>query len=262
MWTCASTISTGVTPPWPKGYSAGLFGGSEQWRRFDVAFGEPSPGLAHQLLVERWRLCRRNTHYRVVAIGRDHGAVVAKQTIGLFTGLDRADAAPDLVAEHRDAAVGGAEMFETMDGDRALRDLGFEIAGMPLAFLIGIHAELARQHDAPVGPPVGGDDALGFADVAELDLHRVGVVERDDPAAHHRPAERVVVMAGFPDRRDLLQVGQHVLHHSRPDILADPPRGDVDDPDRGLGEFQLREDAEFVGEYRAADDRVQERGMH
>ena len=69
------------------------------------------------------------------------------------------------------------------------------------------------------------------------------------------------LLAGFPDRRDLLQVGQHVLHHPSPDVVANPARGDVDDADRRFGELQFRQHAEFLGEHRAADDGVEERGV-
>jgi hypothetical protein len=73
------------------------------------------------------------------------------------------------------------------------------------------------------------------------DQHRIGIVEWDDPTAHHWSAERVLPLAGFPDRRDFLQVGQDVFDHARPDVVADPPRGDVDHANRLFDEFQLRQ---------------------
>src|ERR1700746_1137092 len=119
----------------------GSLGGGEQGRLFEIALGEPPPGCTPQLFGERRRPRRRDTNHRVVAVGRDHDVAVVKDALGILAGLDRPDAAADLVAEHRDAPIGGTEMFQTMDGDRALRDLGFEIARMPLAFLVGIPAE-------------------------------------------------------------------------------------------------------------------------
>ena len=59
---------------------------------------------------------------------------------------------------------------------------------------------------AAIGPP-RGRDALGLAHVAEFEEHRVGVVHRHDPAAHHRAAERMLLVASLPDRSHLLQVG-------------------------------------------------------
>ncbi len=97
--------------------------------------------------------------------------------------------------------------------------------------------------------------------MAQFDKHRVGVVHRHDPAAHHRSAEAVLLAAVFPDRRHLLQVGQDIFHHPRPDVVADPAGRDIDHPDRRLDEVQLRQYAKFVGEHRAADDRVEKRGM-
>src|ERR1700694_5329042 len=49
---------------------------------------------------------------------------------------------------------------------------------------------------------------------------------------------------GFPDRRDLLQVRQYVFDHARPDVVADPPCGDVDHANRCFDEFQFRQDPE------------------
>ena len=95
-------------------------------------------------------------------------------------------------------------MFEPMHRDRTLRYLRFEITGAPLALLIAVGAELPGQHDPAVGPPIRRDDALRLADMPEFDQHRVRVVDRHDPAAHHRAAERVLFLTGLPDRRDLL----------------------------------------------------------
>jgi hypothetical protein len=72
----------------------------------------------------------------------------------------------------------------------------------------------------------------------------------------------MLVLAGLPDRRDLLEVGQHVLDRSRPDVVADPAGRNVNDSDRSLGEIQLGKHAELIGEHRAANDGVEERGVH
>ena len=67
--------------------------------------------------------------------------------------------------------------------------------------------------------------------------------------------------AGFAERRDLLQVRQDAFDHTRPDIVADPARGDIDHADRGFDKIELGQDSELVREHRAADDRMEERGV-
>src|ERR1700721_3757659 len=56
-----------------------LFGRRHQRWRVDIAFRQPPPGLAQQLLVELFGLCRRHAHDGVVAIGRDRRAYLAEQ---------------------------------------------------------------------------------------------------------------------------------------------------------------------------------------
>src|SRR5580698_7171875 len=99
-------------------------------------------------------------------------------------------------------------MLQAVNGDRPLRDLRLKIAWPTLSVLIGVSRKLTWQHDLAISPP-RGRDAFGVADMAVFDQHGVGVVERDDPAAHHRPAERMLVLTVLPYRCDLLQVGQH-----------------------------------------------------
>src|SRR5262249_53372000 len=158
-----------------------------------------------------------------VAVGGDDSRAVTEPANRFATRLYRTDPLPDLVAEHCDPAIGRAEMFQTMHRDRALRHLRLEVLRPALAFLIGGSGELPRQHDIAVGPPVRRDDALGHADVTQFDQHRMVVVERHDPATHHRSTERMRLLTVLPDRRNLLQVWQYVLHHARPDIVANAP---------------------------------------
>ena len=72
-------------------------------------------------------------------------------------------------------------------------------------------------------------------------------------------------MAIFPDRGHLLQVGQDVFHHARPDIVPHSARRHIDHADRGLSEIQFRHLAKLVGKLRAADDGMEKRrvdGVH
>src|SRR5207248_2329175 len=154
-------------------------------------------------------------------------------------------AAPDLVAEHGDAAIRRAEVLQAVDGDGPLRHLGLVVTGAPLTFLVGFRGELAGEHDAAIGPPSRGH-TFGLADMPELDEHRVGVVLGHDPAAHHRAAEWMLLAAIFPNRSYLLQVGHDILDHPRPDVVPDPPGGDIDYAHRRLDEVQLRQYPELV----------------
>ena len=97
--------------------------------------------------------------------------------------------------------------------------------------------------------------------MAEFDEHRIGVVDRHNPAAHHRAAERMLLVTGLPDRGHLLQVRQNSLDHPRPDILPHPPRPNVHHAHWRLDELQFRQHAKLLGELGAADDRVEKRRM-
>src|SRR5208282_712367 len=156
----------------------------------------------------------------------DRAGLVAQAT-GFIAFSDGPYAASDLVAERGDAAIGGAEVLQAVDRDRPLRDLGFEVTGVPLTFLVGFRGELAGEHDAAIGPPRRGH-TVGLADMPELDEHRIGVVLGHDPAAHHRAAEWMLLAAVFPNRRHLLQVGHDILDHPRPDVVPNPAGGDID----------------------------------
>ena len=68
----------------------------------------------------------------------DHRSCVVAQAGRIAARLDRPDATPDLISEHRDATVGRAEMFEAVDGNQPLRYLCLKIARPPLAFLASV----------------------------------------------------------------------------------------------------------------------------
>src|SRR6516162_10646140 len=97
--------------------------------------------------------------------------------------------------------------------------------------------------------------------MAEFDEHCIGVVLRHDPSAHHRTTEPMLLVAGLPDRGNLLQVRQNGFDHPRPDILSHPPRPNVDHAYWRLDELQFRQYAKLLGELGAADDGVEKRRM-
>jgi len=71
----------------------------------------------------------------------------------------------------------------------------------------------------------------------------------------------VLLVAGLPDRRHLLQVRQNGFDHPRPDILSHPPRRNVYHAHWRLDELQFRHHAKLLGELGSADDRVEKRRM-
>jgi hypothetical protein len=99
--------------------------------------------------------------------------------------VDALDPLPQHVPQHRDAGVGGAEIFERVHRDRALALLRFEIVGFALALLIAAHQLRARPDigdrigaGLPLLPPPAvferpGDDA-DAAHMLVVDWHRPG----------------------------------------------------------------------------------------
>src|SRR5436189_4742647 len=100
----------------------------------EIAFGQPPPGLAHQLPI-RHRIFRgRHSYDCVVTVGWNNFAGAMAQPDGVATGADGPDASSDLVAEHAHPTVRGTEVLQAVDGDGPLRDLGLVVAGVSLTF--------------------------------------------------------------------------------------------------------------------------------
>ena len=104
----------------------------------EVGFGQSPPGLAQELSVRLRRGGRRRGHDRVITVGRDDHPGVATQTCGVAPAWTARMPRPDLLPEHGDAAIRGAQVLQGMDGDRPLPDLGFVVAGLPLTRLVGV----------------------------------------------------------------------------------------------------------------------------
>src|SRR5262249_23069697 len=148
------------------------------------------------------------------------------ETLRIVPGLHGTNTPADLLPKHDDPTIRGTQVLQTMDGDGPLPDLGLVIPGATLTGLVRVRFwQLAGEHDVTVGPP-GGCDSWRLAHMAEFDEHRVGVVLRHNPTAHHGTVKGVLLMAIFPHRRYLLQVGQHGFDHAGPDVLAHAPRRD------------------------------------
>src|SRR5258708_14818198 len=201
----------------PDAQSAGV----HQRRILEIALGELETGLAHHFLIGRVGRRRGHVQNGVVAVSRRHHVLVPHEPGRVLAGAHRADAAPHLVAEHADAAVGLAKVFEAVDRDRPLRYLRLVVARVALTFLVTASGDLPRHHLVAVDPPRRVLFAL--AEMTQLDEHRAGVIHWHQPARHHRTAERVDTATVLGQRRDLLQVRQDALDHAGPDILADPP---------------------------------------
>ena len=63
----------------------------------------------------------------------------------LLAGRDGANALAHEAPQHRDAAVGRAEMFGRVDRDRPLRHLGVEIPRDALPLFVGAFAGLTKE---------------------------------------------------------------------------------------------------------------------
>ena len=163
------------------------------------------------------RGCWYDAHDRVVAVCRDDLGFPA-QAVGVAAFLDGAYTSPDVPPKHTDLAVSGAQMLQIVDGNGPLSDLRLIISGATLAGLVRVGVwKLAREHDGAIGPPLRG--ALRLTHVSKFDEHRVGIIHRHDPAAHHGPTEGMLAHAIFPNRRHLLQVGRNDFYHPGPDVL-------------------------------------------
>src|SRR5580765_352867 len=260
---CASArIRSGTLPA---GALMSFASAGGQGRVLEIGLGQGPPRRTHELQILLCGWPGWYPHDCVIAIGRNDGPRVSTEALRVLSCLNGANAPPDLLSEHRDPAIRGSQVLQPMDGDRPLSDLRLIVSRAALTRLIGsAFRELAGEHDVAVGPP-GRRDAVGLAHAAEFDEHRAGVVLGHNPGAHQGAAKGMLPVAVFPDRRHLLQVGQHRFDHPGPDVLAHSSRGDVDHAHRGLDEIQFRHLAELLGELRAADNGMKERrvnGIH
>src|SRR5215510_1676523 len=176
----------------------------KRWLR-EIRRGQFPRGRPHKLLIFLRRRRGRNAHDGVIAIGGCNRAGIAVRPLGRLARLDRSDALPQLLAEHDDATIGGPEMLEAVNRDRPLTDLSLVVARSSLAHLVGLRRKLTGKHDIAIRPPIGCG-ALGLTHMPELDEHRVGIVDGNDPPTHHGAAERVLDVTVFPDRGDLLKI--------------------------------------------------------
>ena len=94
--------------------------------------------LAQEMTVFFWGRCRLDAgHDPVVGESCDHGTVPVASVFGIGAILHCSDPASDHIAEHCDAAVGGAEVLQAMAGNAAVNtDLRVIIARDPLALLV------------------------------------------------------------------------------------------------------------------------------
>src|SRR5271165_3193005 len=107
-----------------------------------------------------------------MGIGRNCFAVSAAETRCVAAILHGPDTAPDHVAHHRHAPVGGGEVFETVAGDPAMdADLRVMITRDTLPVLVSPAGVLPETCTPP--------RFLSLERSVEADLHRVGIVERN-----------------------------------------------------------------------------------
>src|SRR5215472_15935182 len=142
---CAAVRSEPVESRFSASAGDALLGTGGKRRLFQIPFGKLAAGGAHAPLVLSLVRYGRHAYDRVVAIGRDYAGSVAQFGRGPPV-PHGANAASDLVPEHRHAAVSGAQMLQAVNSDRPLRHLCFVVAGMSLTVFVGIHRDLAGHH--------------------------------------------------------------------------------------------------------------------
>jgi hypothetical protein len=91
----------------------------------EIGLGQFLPGHAHELPVLRRRWGRGDTHSCVVTVGRHNPAGFPVQAVESLPCLDGANASPELLPEHSDAALHGPQVLQAVDSNRRLTDLGF-----------------------------------------------------------------------------------------------------------------------------------------
>ena len=179
----------------------------------DIGVGERPPGRAQEVAVFLGRRRRWDVHDRIVAVWRDGDAAIRNRPSGSLPALTapmpwrsclRNMVTPRSVAPRCSRAWTATGRCVTCasksPGRRWLASWESPSGSCP-----GSMTPRSAHHRR---------GALGLAHVPELDEHRVGVVLGHDPPAHHRPAERMDRDARPPVGRDLLEIGQDVLHHA------------------------------------------------
>ena len=119
----------------------------------EIGLRQLPPGRVHKLLILLGCRCRRDAHDGVIAVCRNNLAGFLAQAVRSLPCLDGANTPPELLPEHNDAAIRRPQVFQAVDSNRPLTDLGLVVAGLPLARLVGISGELAGEHDVAIGPP-------------------------------------------------------------------------------------------------------------
>src|ERR1700722_12715953 len=169
----------------------------------------------------------RKMYYGILAIGRDRHARRAAYTIRFLSRSDDANALSQYLAQHGDPAIGRAEMFEGVDSDRTLRDLGVEISWDALSLRIGSVGGLADEVDLFLAAAILAVTSLrvvhAVVEVAHADHQRSRVIDRHGPAGEPGACECFRPVARLPNRPGLGQIGQDDVVHPHPNKIADAP---------------------------------------
>ena len=185
----------------------------------------------------------RDSHHRIMAIGRDPAAGPDFRCLGIAARRDAPDLASQQLAQHQHALVGGGHVFERMDGDRPLAGLGVEIARDALAVLVAPGAVLAEEVDGLGAALVLVGVVAGIAvrvEVTPADDAAGPVVHRRGPAGDAGPHIELGFLAVLPDMADLGDIAENDVVRAHPDIVAPAPRGDVDHTRGGVAELGHR----------------------
>src|SRR5689334_8033922 len=146
--------------------------------------------IRHQFAVVAVGAC--DPHHRVAAIGRHRLVRRPFRPGDRLARRNSLDVAFELGAQHRDAFVGGAEVFALVDVDRALAGPGLPVAGIALALVVRAMRGLAVEVDAFPADLRAHAEAQRLVLVVEVtpaELATVGVVDRHDPFGQAGAAE-------------------------------------------------------------------------
>src|SRR5262245_32054120 len=99
--------------PWPSCCPSA----SNQWRLLEIRLSQRFPSGAHELLIFLQGWCSRDTHHRVITVGRNDGPGVPGEALRVAACLHGTDTPAELLPEHDDPTVRGAQVLQAVDGD-------------------------------------------------------------------------------------------------------------------------------------------------
>src|SRR5262249_36171688 len=213
------------------------------------------PHFAQQTAVPmRGRSRSYARDHSIVAVGCDGETTLQNAIVEALTVANRADAAPDHIAQHGDTTVGGSEMFEDLPRNSTMNaDLSVVIAGNSLPIFVRAATVLTETGAATQLPSTG--------DMVVTDLHGVRVVQRHRPGSSERSIDGVALRHRIGIGWKLVDVGKNKIGDTHPNPVTVSARIDIDHADRRLNPVPLAKLLEVSGKSLAARQGMQKRQM-